>query len=63
LRGAGNGSEIEISYMEFLKDLWNFLKVRKKWWLAPLIIVLLLLGLLIVLAGSSALAPFIYTLF
>jgi hypothetical protein len=49
--------------MEFLKDLWNFLKVRKKWWLAPLIIVLVLLGLLIVLGGSSALAPFIYTLF
>lgn len=49
--------------MEFLKDLWNFLKVRKKWWLAPLIIVLILLGLLIVLGGSSALAPFIYTLF
>jgi Family of unknown function (DUF5989) len=49
--------------MEFLKDLWNFLKERKKWWLAPLIIVLILLGLLIVLGGSSALAPFIYTLF
>lgn len=49
--------------MDFLKDLWNFLKTRKKWWLAPLIVVLILLGLLIVLAGSSALAPFIYTLF
>jgi hypothetical protein len=49
--------------MDFLKDLWNFLKVRKKWWLAPLIIVLILMGLLIVLGGSSALAPFIYTLF
>lgn len=49
--------------MDFLKDLWNFLKTRKKWWLAPLIAVLILLGLLIVLAGSSALAPFIYTLF
>lgn len=49
--------------MEFLRDLWNFLKVRKKWWLAPLIIVLILLGLLIVLGSGSALAPFIYTLF
>jgi|HubBroStandDraft_3_1064219.scaffolds.fasta_scaffold1063623_2 hypothetical protein len=49
--------------IEFLKDLWNFLKERKKWWLAPLIVVLLLIGILIVLGGSSALAPFIYTLF
>jgi hypothetical protein len=49
--------------MEFLRDLWDFLKTRKKWWLAPLIIVLILLGLLTVLGGSSALAPFIYTLF
>lgn len=49
--------------MDFLRDLWSFLKVRKKWWLAPLIIVLILLGLLIVLGSGSALAPFIYTLF
>lgn len=49
--------------MEFLRDLWNFLKVRKKWWLAPLIIVLLAVGLLIVFGGGSAIAPFIYTLF
>ena len=49
--------------MDFLRDLWQFLKARKKWWLAPLIIVLLLLGLLIVLGGASALAPFVYTLF
>ena len=40
--------------MEFLKDLWQFMKERKKFWLAPLIVVLLLLGLLIVLGGSSA---------
>lgn len=46
-----------------LKDFWSFLKERKKWWLAPLVIVLLLLGLLIVFTESSALAPFIYTLF
>jgi len=49
--------------MEAIKDLWFFLKERKKFWLAPVIIVLLLLGLLIVFAGNSAVAPFIYTLF
>ena len=49
--------------MEFLKDLWLFVKERKKIWLAPIIIVLLLLGILIVFGGSSAIAPFIYTLF
>lgn len=49
--------------MDFLKDLWNFLKERKKIWLAPIIIILLILGLLIVFGGSSAVAPFIYTLF
>jgi len=49
--------------MDFLKDLWKFLKARKKFWLAPMIIVLLLLGILIVVGGGSALAPFIYTLF
>ncbi len=49
--------------MEFLKDIWNFLKQRKAWWLMPIILVLLLIGVLIVLGGSSAIAPFIYTLF
>ena len=49
--------------IEFLKDLWDFMRVRKKFWLAPIIIVLLLLGVLIVLAEGSAVAPFIYTLF
>jgi len=49
--------------MEFLKDLWAFLKVRKKFWLLPLIIVLLIFGVLIVLTSGSAIAPFIYTLF
>ena len=49
--------------MDFLKDIWNFLKTRKKWWLAPVLIVLLLIGALIVLGGASAIAPFIYTLF
>ncbi len=49
--------------LEFLTDLWGFMKARKKFWLAPIIIVLLLLGLLIVVAEGTAVAPFIYTLF
>jgi hypothetical protein len=49
--------------MDFLRDLWNFMKERKKFWLVPIIIVLLLFGLLIVFGGGSAFAPFIYTLF
>jgi len=49
--------------MEFLKDIWAFLKVRKKFWLLPLILLLLLMGLLIVLSSGSAVAPFIYTFF
>jgi len=49
--------------LELLKDLWAFMKVRKKYWLAPIILVLLLLGGLIVLTQGSAVAPFIYTLF
>jgi hypothetical protein len=48
---------------ELIKDLWGFMKTRKKFWLAPIIIVLLLLGMLIVLTQGSAVAPFIYTLF
>jgi hypothetical protein len=47
----------------FFKELWEFLMTRKKWWLLPIIIILILLGLLIVFTESSALAPFIYTLF
>lgn len=49
--------------MEFLNELWVFLKTRKKYWLWPVIFILLLLGALIVLSGGSALAPFIYTIF
>ena len=47
----------------FLKELWAFLRVRKKLWLAPIIIVMVLLGGLLVLAQGSVIAPFIYTLF
>jgi hypothetical protein len=49
--------------MDFLKDIWGFIKERKKYWLGPAIIVLLLVGVLIVFGGGSSLAPFIYSLF
>lgn len=49
--------------IELIKDLWGFMRVRKKFWLAPIIIIMLLLGTLLVLAQGSAVAPFIYTLF
>ena len=49
--------------MEFFKDLWDFMRVRKKFWLAPIFIVLVLLGGLILLAEGTAVAPFIYTIF
>jgi len=45
------------------REFWLFLRVRKKWWLAPIVIVLGLVGLLLVTTQGSALAPFIYTLF
>lgn len=48
---------------DFVKDLWGFLRERKKYWMAPLIITLVLLGGVIVLTQASAIAPFIYTLF
>lgn len=44
-------------------DFWAFMRVRKKWWLGPIVLLLLLLGLLVVFTEGSALAPFIYTLF
>ena len=49
--------------IEFLQDLWGFMKERKKFWLAPIILVMVLLGVLLVVAQGSAVAPFIYTLF
>ncbi len=49
--------------MEFLKEFWDFLRTRKKYWLIPLIVILLLFSLLIVLTQGSALAPFIYSIF
>ena len=49
--------------LELIKDLWAFLKERKKLWLAPIILMLLLLGALLVLTQGSVIAPFIYTIF
>ena len=49
--------------IDFLRDLWDFMRVRKKFWLVPIIVVMVLLGALIVFAQGSAVAPFIYTLF
>ncbi len=51
------------SKMAIFKELWGFMRVRKRWWLAPIIILLILLGLLIVFTEGSALSPFIYALF
>ncbi len=45
------------------REMWTFLKVRKKWWLLPIVLVLLLVGALLVFAQGSVLAPFIYTIF
>ena len=52
-----------MSKMSILKELWDFLKVRKRYWLAPIIIILVLLSALIILAQTSSMAPFIYTIF
>jgi hypothetical protein len=52
-----------MSKLTVIGELWQFMKSNKKFWLAPIIIVLVLIGVLLAVAGSSALAPFIYTLF
>ncbi len=49
--------------LSVVKELWQYLRVRKKWWLLPVVVVLLLVGTLLVFAQTSVLAPFIYTLF
>ena len=49
--------------MDFIAELWAFMKVRKKFWLLPILIMVVLLGGLLVLSQGSAVAPFIYTLF
>ena len=52
-----------MSQTSLLREFWEFLRVRKKWWLAPIMIMLLLVGVLLVFAQTSVLAPFIYTIF
>lgn len=52
-----------LTDMSFLAELWSFLRVRKKFWLLPLVAITLLVGALLILAETTALAPFIYTLF
>ncbi len=52
-----------MNNLSILAEFWDFLKARKKWWLAPILIFLILLGALIIFTEGSALAPFIYTLF
>ncbi len=52
-----------MNKLSIVKEFWTFLKVRKKWWLAPIVVFLLLLGVILVAAKGSALAPFIYSLF
>jgi len=49
--------------MEFLRELWAFLRIRKKLWLAPIIIMMLIFGSMLILAQGSVVAPFIYTIF
>ncbi|MEB2345966.1 MAG: DUF5989 family protein [Deltaproteobacteria bacterium] len=52
-----------LESLGIFKDLWAFMRVRKKWWLGPILVTMLLLSLLIVLTQGSAVAPFIYALF
>jgi hypothetical protein len=49
--------------LSILAELWDFVKTRKKYWLIPILVVMLVLGALLIFAESSALAPFIYTIF
>ena len=51
------------AFLELAKDIWDFLRVRKKYWLAPLIITIVLMGALIIFTQGSVIAPFIYTIF
>ncbi len=52
-----------MSKLYMLREIWGFLKARKKWWLTPIVLFLIILSALIVLTSGSAVAPFIYTLF
>ena len=52
-----------MARMEILKELWAFMKVRNRYWLTPIVLILLLFGILLVFTETSAVAPFVYTLF
>ncbi len=52
-----------MGQMNLAREFWDFLRVRKKWWLMPIVLVMVLVGTLLVFAQGSALAPFIYTIF
>ena len=56
-------NETSVLAMSFIKEFWEFLKVRKKYWLFPIVFVLIIFGALIILSQGSAIAPFIYTIF
>ena len=56
-------NEKSVLIMSFLKEFWEFLKIRKKYWLIPILLVLVLFGGLVILSQGSAIAPFIYTIF
>lgn len=51
------------AFLELIVDIWDFLKIRKKYWLAPLIITIILMGALIIFTQGSVVAPFIYSIF
>jgi hypothetical protein len=53
----------EVTMRALLAELWAYMRIRKKWWLVPIILIMLALGALLVFAQGSALAPFIYTIF
>lgn len=52
-----------MAHRSIVRELWDYVRIRKKWWLTPLLLVLLLVGALLVFAQTSTLAPFIYTIF
>jgi hypothetical protein len=56
-------ANISQLHMDFIRDLYSFMRERRKWWLTPVILLLIFVGLLVVIGGGSAVAPFIYTLF
>ena len=57
-----NTSQTLIKNKSLIREVWDFLKIRKKWWLLPMIILIIIVGALIIFGGSSSLSPFIYAL-